>query len=52
MLAKLWKKIGIIILIVACLFNIISKLVKIVPATKQIESTATDYVQTITNPKK
>ena len=28
MIAKYWKKIGLIILIIACLFNIVSKLVK------------------------
>ena len=28
MIAKLWKKVGLIILVIACLFNIVSKLVK------------------------
>lgn len=28
MIAKYWKKVGLIILIIACLFNIVSKLVK------------------------
>lgn len=28
MLAKYWKKIGLIILIICCLFNVVSKLVK------------------------
>ena len=27
MIAKIWKKLGLIILIVACLFNIVTKLV-------------------------
>ena len=37
MLAKSWKKIGLFILIVACLLNIISKLVKIISFDKAIE---------------
>ena len=28
MIAKYWKKVGLIILIIACLFNIVNKLVK------------------------
>ncbi len=40
MLAKLWKKIGILILIIACLFNIVFKLVKKVPYIVQLEGSA------------
>ncbi len=38
MLAKLWKKIGIIILIIACLWNIIFKLVNKISFNETIES--------------
>lgn len=40
MLAKYWKKICIAILIVACLFNIISKLVNRISFNKEIVSSA------------
>ena len=39
MLAKSWKKIGFLILIVACLFNITIKLVKRVSFTDNVKST-------------
>lgn len=44
MLSKVWKKIGLIILIIACLFNIIVKLVNKVSFNKTI-STATSEIQ-------
>lgn len=37
MLAKIWKKIGIFILIVACIFNIMLKLVKRISLNAQIK---------------
>ncbi len=40
MLAKVWKKVLLIILIVACLFNIVSKLVHKLPFLKEIEASA------------
>ena len=40
MVAKLWKKIGLLILIIACLFNIINKIVKRVPYRDQLQSSA------------
>lgn len=40
MLAKYWKKIGLLIVIVACLFNIVAKLVAKVPYMKQLEQSA------------
>lgn len=47
MLAKIWKKIGLILLIMACLYNITSKLVhrisfseEILKFTKQIKNTS------------
>lgn len=39
MLAKIWKKIGIFILIVACIFNIMLKLVKRISLNVQLEGT-------------
>ncbi len=50
MIAKIWKKIGLLILIVACLFNITIKLVGKVALQKELEETA-DYVKTVQNEK-
>ena len=47
MLAKLWKKIGLIILIIACLFNITSKLVKRVSFTDNVKSTVSNTVDNV-----
>lgn len=44
MLAKVWKKIGFIILIIACLFNITTKLVKKLPFLEELKLSA-QYVQ-------
>ena len=40
MIAKLWKKIGLIILVIACLFNIVGKIVKRTPLKEQLIQTA------------
>lgn len=40
MLAKVWKKVLLIILLLACLFNIVSKLVVKLPFLKEIEISA------------
>ena len=40
MLAKIWKKVCIAVLIVACLFNIISKLVNRISFKTEIQSSA------------
>lgn len=40
MIAKYWKKIGLIILIICCLFNITSKIVKKTPIKEQLIQTA------------
>ncbi len=40
MLAKVWKKVLLIILVVACLFNIVQKLVVKLPFLKEIEISA------------
>lgn len=47
MLAKWWKKIGFIILIVACLFNITSKLVKRVSFNDNVKATVSNTVNTV-----
>lgn len=39
MLAKYWKKIGLVILIVACLINVMSKLVNKVSLNKELTAT-------------
>lgn len=44
MLAKMWKKIGIFILIVACIFNIMLKLVKRISLNTQLKDSIT-YMQ-------
>lgn len=36
MLAKLWKKIGMLILIIACVFNVMSKLVNKLSLNKEM----------------
>ena len=43
MIAKYWKKIGLLILIFCCLYNITSKLVKRVSINDQLVETA-EYV--------
>ena len=40
MIAKYWKKIGLIILIIACLFNIVNKLVKKTSIKEDLRATA------------
>lgn len=40
MLARYWKKIGLLILIICCLFNIVSKLVKKTTLKEQLIQTA------------
>ena len=40
MIAKYWKKIGLIVLIICCLFNIVSKLVKRTSLKEQLRATA------------
>ncbi len=40
MLAKNWKKIGMVIIIIACLFNIVTKLVSKIPYIDQLTQTA------------
>ncbi len=47
MLAKCWKKIGFFILIVACLFNITTKLVKRLSFDENVKSTVTNKVNNV-----
>lgn len=47
MIAKLWKKIGLLILIIACIYNVMNKIVKKVSFDKEMESTATYYNENI-----
>ena len=39
-IAKNWKKIGLLIVIIACLFNVVSKLVAKVPYMDQLKESA------------
>lgn len=41
MLAKYWKKIGLFILIVACIFNVMNKFVNKLSLKDELESSAT-----------
>ena len=50
MLAKHWKKIGLIILVIACLFNIVSKIVSKTSFDDEIKTSA-EYVQSQENEK-
>lgn len=45
MAAKLWKKIGLFILIVACLFNITFKLVNKLPFMEELRTSAQYMLQ-------
>ena len=47
MLAKNWKKIGLIILLIACLWNIVFKLVNKISFDKTINSAKTEIEATI-----
>lgn len=47
MLAKWWRKIGLLILIVACLFNITIKLVKRVSFSDNVHSTVSNKVNEV-----
>ena len=40
MLAKYWKKIGLLIVIIACLFNVVSKLALKIPYIEQLRQSA------------
>ena len=44
MIAKIWKKVLLFIFIIACLFNIINKLVKKASLDRELESSA-QYIQ-------
>lgn len=44
MIAKIWKKVLFVILIVACLFNIVNKLVHKASLEEELESSA-EYIQ-------
>jgi len=41
MLARFWKKIGLFILIVACIFNVMTKLVNKLSLKDELQSSAT-----------
>lgn len=40
MVAKMWKKVVLFVFIVACLFNIVNKLVHRVPLKQELETSA------------
>ncbi len=50
MLAKIWKKLLMLILIIACLFNVITKFVKKSSLTDEL-STSARYVNNLNNEK-
>lgn len=45
MLAKYWKKIGLLILIIACIFNVMGKLINKVSLNKELISSAIYVMQ-------
>lgn len=51
MAAKIWKKVGLFILIVACLFNIIIKIVNKIPFIEELRMSA-QYILQQNNEKK
>ncbi len=51
MAAKIWKKFLFFVLIIACLFNIISKLVKKIPFVEELKTSA-QYIMNQDNEKK
>ena len=51
MLAKYWKKIGLTILIIACLFNVVYKLVHRVSFFQELQSAVHYMVETNNNKK-
>lgn len=51
MVARLWKKIGLIILLIACLFNIMIKIVKKTPFIEELRSSV-QYIMQQNNEKK
>ena len=51
MIAKYWKKIGLLILIIACLFNITTKLVQKTSLVSELQSSV-EYIQNIKNAEK
>lgn len=46
MIAKIWKKIGLLILIIACLFNVVSKLVQKTSLVSELQSSV-EYIQSM-----
>ncbi len=46
MIAKIWQKVGLFILLIACLFNIVTKIVTKI-SLKQEMSDAAEYVRTM-----
>lgn len=44
MIAKIWKKVLLFIVIIACLFNVVNKLVHKASLNKELESSA-QYIQ-------
>lgn len=51
MAAKIWKKVGLFILIVACLFNIVIKIVNKIPFVEELRTSA-QYILQQNNEKK
>lgn len=44
MISKYWRKLGLIILIIVCLFNVTNKIVHKISLKKQLEASA-EYIQ-------
>ena len=46
MIAKYWKKVGMLILIIACLFNVVTKLVQKTSLMNELQSSV-QYIQSL-----
>lgn len=51
MIAKIWQKLGLIILIIACLFNIVTKIVTKISLQEELADTVV-YVKTLESEEK
>lgn len=51
MIAKIWQKLGLIILIIACLFNIVTKIVTKISLQKELGDTVS-YMKSVEEEEK
>lgn len=49
MIGKIWKKVLVLVLIVACLFNVVRILVQKVPLLQELQATLNDFIANVGN---